>query len=84
MGRGDIPALHVPGCVRCLLAEAPTGDRSFIPVVFKLSNLIAYHQAENVGGILSEVLTSMQPADVESSGKESEIPTNVLVLNHPT
>jgi hypothetical protein len=48
------------------------------------SNLIAYHQAENVSGILSEVLISMQPADVESSGKESEIPTNVLVLNHPT
>ncbi len=36
----------------------------------KLSNLIAYHQAKNLDSILSEVLASMQPADVGSSGGE--------------
>ena len=54
-----------------LLAEAPTGHGSFIPtVLISFPNLIAYHQAKNLDSILSEVLASMQPADVGSSGGE--------------
>ncbi len=58
----------------CLLncsQKAPTGHGSFIPAgINKLSNLISYYQAKNLDSILSEVLASMQPADVGSSGEE--------------
>jgi hypothetical protein len=69
-------------CSLKLHAEAHW-DKGFILVVFSFQS-DRYHQAENVSGILREVLISMQRADVESSGGPSEIPTNVLVLNHPT
>ena len=91
---GDLPSILAEpwrsSCSQCprlcslnCSQKHPLDMGASFPLYFKLSNLIAYQQTKNLCSILCEVLTSMQPADVESSGGESEIPMNVLVLNHP-